>query len=76
MDKLGWILSRKADIADAQGTVHHGLPESLVVVETESLDPATRHLPFSAESFAAWSVFTFRRQSHRSLPAATPLAMS
>jgi hypothetical protein len=54
MDTHGWIVSREADVTDAQGTVHHGLLESLVIVETRSLDTATRYLPFNAEAFASW----------------------
>jgi hypothetical protein len=54
MDKHGWIVSREVDVRDGQGTVHHGLLESLVVMEIESLASAYRYLPFSAESFAAW----------------------
>jgi Protein of unknown function (DUF3039) len=54
VDIHGWIVSNEADVTDSQGTVHHGLVESLVVVETRSLVAATRHLPLSAESFASW----------------------
>jgi hypothetical protein len=54
MDKHGWIISAEADLKDSQGTVHHGLVESLVVMETKYLAPAKGHLPLSAESFAAW----------------------
>jgi hypothetical protein len=54
MDTHGWIVSSETDVEDAQGTVYHGLLESLVLVETKSLDPAISHLPLSAESFASW----------------------
>jgi hypothetical protein len=54
VDKKGWIVSSEADVQDNQGTVHHGLLESLVVMEIESLDSACRYLPLSAEPFASW----------------------
>jgi hypothetical protein len=54
MDKHGWIVGGETDLEDDQGTVYHGILESLVVIETKSLDPAKSHLPLSAESFATW----------------------
>lgn len=54
MDKHGWIVSVEADVEVSQGTIYHGLIESLVVMETKSLDPALSHLPLSAEPFSAW----------------------
>src|SRR6202042_3730891 len=57
----------EADVKDAQGTVHHGLLETLVIVETESIDPATGHLPLSAESFASWGEDVDVRSFQRSI---------